>query len=69
MSPLTLETLAGRVAALEQTVAHLLQSQPPQAAFKDWRQAVGKFQGTDLTREIDEAGRQIREADRRDTGS
>lgn len=68
MSQLTLETLAGRVAALEQTVAQLLHSQPLPAAFKDWRQAVGTFHGTDLTREIDEAGRQIREADRRDDG-
>lgn len=67
MSPLTLETLEGRVAALEQTVAQLLHRPPQPPVFKDWRQAVGQFQGTDLTREIDEAGRQIREADRRDT--
>ena len=65
MSELTLENLAQRVAALEQDMARWLK--PPTEAgrpMKDWRLAVGTFVPTELSEEVDTAGREIREADR-----
>lgn len=67
MANVTLESLEQRVAALEQAVARLVPPVSEPVKFKDWRLAVGSFRGTELTKEIDEAGRQIREADRRAT--
>ena len=64
MATLSLENLEERVAALEKNMARLLQSPEPRPRFKDWRQAIGLFPGDDLMKEIDEAGRAIREADR-----
>ena len=69
MVTLSLENLEQRVAALEKNVARLLQGPERQQRFKDWRQAVGVVPGSDLMKEIDEAGRAIREADRRDSSS
>ena len=69
MKKTTLESLEKRVAALEKSLAQVMQVQPPVGAFKDWRKAVGKFKRTELSEEVDAAGRKIREADRRKTGS
>ena len=65
----TLESLEKRVAALEESLAQVLQAQPKPGKFKDWRLAVGKYKPTEVTEAVDAAGRKIREADRRKTGS
>jgi hypothetical protein len=67
MATLSLEQLEQRVAALEKNMARLLQGPERQHRFKDWRQALSVVPGSDLMKEIDEAGRAIREADRRDS--
>jgi hypothetical protein len=54
-----------RIAALERTVAELVQSRQSGSRVKDWKRTVGMFSGNDLMKEIDEAGRKIREQDRR----
>jgi hypothetical protein len=64
MSQLTLESLEERVAALEREMAQWLESRQRAERFKDWRQAVGQFTPSELSEEIDIAGREIREADR-----
>jgi hypothetical protein len=69
MAPITLENLEQRLTALEKEVAQLRQAQQARPRFKDWRQAVGLFPGDDFMKQIDEAGREIREADRRETAS
>ena len=66
MATTSLEQLEQRVAALEKDMARLLQSAARPLRFKDWRQALRTAPGSDLMKEIDEAGRAIREADRRD---
>jgi hypothetical protein len=65
MAQSTLKSLEQRVAALEKTVAQLVQSEAGPLVFKDWRKAVGKLRGSASMKKIDEAGRRIREADRR----
>ena len=65
MSPLTLESLEQRVAALERKLAQWPPSPPSVVRWKDWRQAVGQFIPSELSEEVDAAGRAIREADRR----
>jgi hypothetical protein len=62
-------SLEQRVAALEKNVARLLQAPDSRHGFKDWRRAVGTVQASELMKEIDDAGRAIREADRRDSAS
>ena len=69
MSQLTLKSLEKRVAALEDSLSRLLKPEEKPVHFKDWRKAVGSIQGDELMKEIDEAGRQIREADRQNTES
>ena len=56
--PITLESLAHRVAALE---AAIFKQQEPK---KDWRSVIGMFEGSEFMRQVDEEGRKIREADR-----
>jgi hypothetical protein len=41
MTPVTLESLAERVTALEKELADLRRAQPHPAGFKDWRGAQG----------------------------
>jgi hypothetical protein len=65
MKKITLESLEKRVAALEKSLAQVVQAPPPPGKFKDWRQAVGKVTRTELAEEVDAAARKIREADRR----
>jgi hypothetical protein len=67
MATITLENLEQGLAALEKEVAQLRQAQQPRPRFKDWRQAIGMFPGDDFMKQIDEADREIREADRRET--
>src|SRR5688572_23198121 len=70
MEKTTLESLEKRVAALEEGLAKLAQTQPPTTVvWKDWRQAIGKYRVSDITKEIDDEGRAIREADRREAQS
>jgi uncharacterized protein YukE len=64
MAQITLESLARRVAALEKGMAEL-SSQAIPGRWKDWQKAVGKFQPSEISEEVDAAGRRIREADRR----
>lgn len=66
MKQTTLASLEKRVAALEKGFAQVLQTRPQNGPWKDWRQAVGKFRTTELSQEVDEEGRKIREADRRE---
>lgn len=68
MASPTLENLEERVTALEKTLQELLHPQQ-RPRFKDWRQAVGLFRGNDCMQQIDEAGRELREADRRESGA
>jgi hypothetical protein len=67
MTTTTLENLEQRVLALEKEMAQLRQAQQPRPRFKDWRQAVGMFSGNDFMKEVDDAGREIREMDRRES--
>ena len=64
MSQPTLENLEQRIAALEQCVTQWLQTARQPGRWKDWQQAVGHFVPSELSEEIDAAGREIREADR-----
>jgi hypothetical protein len=60
-------SLEERVAALEKHMVQLLARLPPLESSKDWRSTVGMFANDPVMKEIDEAGRKIREADRRKT--
>jgi hypothetical protein len=64
MSPVTLENLAQRVTALERELAQWRQTHQQPQAWKDWRQAVGHFTPSELSEEVDAAGRAVRQADR-----
>ena len=65
MKKTTLESLEKRVAALEEGLAQLQQTQSQPIVWKDWRKAVANVRRTELAEEVDAAGRKIREADRR----
>ncbi|MBI1916618.1 MAG: hypothetical protein HYS12_18075 [Planctomycetes bacterium] len=66
MSQLTLESLSERVTAIEKILAEMRQARSGPSRFKDWRKAAGMFAGNELMKQIDELGRQIREADRQE---
>ena len=66
MASLTLEE---RVAALEETVAKLFAQSASAVGKKDWRSTLGMFADNTVMQEIDEEGRRIREADRRQAQS
>jgi hypothetical protein len=59
----TLETLAQRVEALERAMI----MRPVAARQKDWRRVKGMFGNSEFMREVDAAGRAIREAERAET--
>jgi hypothetical protein len=61
MSQLSVEE---RISALERAVAGLVQARQPASRVKDWRRTVGMFSGNELMKQIDAAGRKIREEDR-----
>src|SRR5947209_2776313 len=56
--------LEERVAALEKHVVQLLARLPPLSQLSDWRSTVGMFANDPVMKEIQEAGRKIREEDR-----
>ena len=60
MNEPTLESLAQRVDALERE----LQIQRATEPKKDWRRVVGIAGDSELMRQIDDEGRQLREAER-----
>lgn len=57
--------LEERVAALEQQVGALIAQQGPRARVKDWRRTRGAFTGDEVMKQIFDAGRKIREAERK----
>ena len=65
MESTNIEDLEKRVEALEKGMAQWFQAQPAAVEWKDWRLAVGTVTRTELAEEVDAAGREIREADRR----
>ncbi len=60
-------TIEERVTRLEQLVDQLIQlkSQSPEPGRDDWQKTFGMFAGDPVMKEIIEAGRRIREEDRR----
>jgi hypothetical protein len=60
MNDLTLESLAKRVAALENEMA----TKPSDQSHKDWRKVVGMFRDSEFMREVDEECLRSREAER-----
>lgn len=60
MTQLTLESLAKRLAALEQQVA----SMNGPSGKKDWRKVVGIVEDTEFARNVIAEGKAIRQADR-----
>jgi len=65
VAQVTLKSLEKRVAALEKGMAEWLTAQANRGQWKDWRKAVGHFVPTELSEEVDAAGRKIRQPDRR----
>ena len=57
-------TLEARVAALEETVARLLETSEAATDKKDWRRTLGMFADDPIMKQIDEEGRRIRDQDR-----
>jgi hypothetical protein len=60
MNDLTLESLAKRVAALEEEMA----TKRPDRSRKDWRKVVGMFRDSEFMRKVDEECERMREAER-----
>ena len=54
-------TVEERISALERTVAELVQSRRPAGRVKDWQRTVGMFSRNEFMKEIDTAGRKLRE--------
>ena len=62
-------TLEERVAALEAAMERLLAQSTSPPATQGWRSTLGMFADDPIMQEIDEEGRKIREADRKQVGS
>jgi hypothetical protein len=60
-------TLEERVSSLEQTVAGLVGVANAGRQNRDWRSTIGMFEGDPVIREIQEEGRRLREAERRES--
>jgi hypothetical protein len=60
-------TVEARLAALERQFAELKMRVEALARPSDWRSVVGMFAGDEVMKRIDEAGRMIREKNRRRT--
>jgi hypothetical protein len=60
MNPLTLESLAKRVEALEIALA----AKEPNRGRKDWRKVIGMFRDSEFMREVDEECQRMRETER-----
>jgi hypothetical protein len=65
VAQISIKSLGRRVAALEKSLAEWLRSQATPDQWRDWRKAVGTFVPSEISEEVDAAGRKIREADRR----
>jgi hypothetical protein len=63
---MAIATLEDRVAALEKSVAELLNSREP-GRPKDWRRTRGAFTGDEFMKQVFAEGRKIRSADRKDS--
>ena len=66
---MTQPTFEERLEALEKAVAQLAGRSQPALEGKDWRSTVGMFANDPVVKEIQEEGRKIREAERRDAQS
>lgn len=64
---MTQAKLEERLNALEKQLAELQAQVQKLVQPKDWRSVVGMFAGDEVMKRIDEAGRKIREEDRRRT--
>jgi hypothetical protein len=64
---MTHASLEERLNALEKQFAELQAQVQKLVRRKDWRNVVGMFAGDEVMKRIDEAGRKIREEDRRKT--
>lgn len=62
-------TLDERMARVEHLVEELVRKSETPSPSKDWRRTVGMFDGDPVMKEIIEAGRRIREEDRRQAPS
>ena len=62
-------TFEERLEALEEAVAQLTDRSRLALERKDWRSTVGMFADDSVMKEIQEEGRKIREAERRDAQS
>jgi hypothetical protein len=60
MTPLTLESLAKRVEALESALV----AQVPNRSPKNWRKVIGMFHDSDFMRAVDEECQRMRETER-----
>lgn len=63
--PVSTPTIEERVARLEKRLADLQRELHDLTQPKDWRSTIGMFAGDEVMERIREAGRKIREADRR----
>ncbi len=59
--------LEERLVRLETLVGQLLEKRNGRRGDKDWRRSIGMFDGDPIMEEIIEAGREIREDDRKRT--
>ena len=59
-------TLEERITSLEQTVAGLVVVTGVGTQKGNWRSTIGMFKGDPVIQEIQEEGRKLREADRRE---
>jgi hypothetical protein len=64
---MTQASLEERLNVLEKQVAELQAQVQKLVRPKDWRNVVGMFAGDEVMKRINEAGRKIREEDRRKT--
>lgn len=62
-------TFEQRLEALEKAVAQLKDRSQAAEQSKDWRSTIGMFANDALMKEIQEEGRKIRDAERRDPES
>ncbi len=62
-------TFEERLEALEKAVAQLADRSQPALGDKDWRSTIGMFTNDPVVNEIQEEGRKIREAERRNAQS
>ena len=58
-------TLDERLTRVEQLVDELVRKANGAEPTKDWRRTIGMFDGDPVMKQIEEAGRKIREAERR----